>query len=575
MEVLNLGELQVYDSSLRPVSGVVTLESLMGLTAQGWSSGGDPMCVYDYDNGGHWIVTQIVSTNTFASGGPFTNCFVGGLNGCLEGIAVSVTNNPMGAYNVYFLNPNAVNSDPGVGQLLNDYAKIATTRDAFLIFYDEYNLGPLPPGPCPGTFGCAGFNGAQQFAFSKNAMELGLSVSDPSFNVAYENMGTASNLYPIPADGTFLPVATGCATGPLAGFVCWYQVIPAQTPDPSQYNNENGGTGYMVGSLDFLGAGDNRIAAFDWTGLSNLNSPSCGSCSGIAFGGSLLTGQVTYLDGGVACFPSQGSLCGLGAQKAGPVPLGDNCNTLNNDGAPPLVAPCPESGLATNGDGATEASYAQGQLWTAVATQINQTFSQHESDQKATFELHMGATYWVIGAGGHDPESSFEITNQGYISASHEDIEFSSIAAPDHGSAVVAFTLSGNGGPSGADNGGFYPSTAFGTLTPDSHGLAGGVIHIADLGQSPYDGSTEYIFSNIGPPFFRPRWGDYSQAIFVPGMGEGHDPEGSGHGGVFFATEYIQYPNCSDSAFLSDPTCGGTRAPHANWGSSINFLGLP
>jgi len=141
---------------------------------------------------------------------------------------------------------------------------------------------------------------------------------------------------------------------------------------------------------------------------------------------------------------------------------------------------------------------------------------------------------------------------------------------------LMAFTLSGDGGPTGADSGGFYPSTAYGSLAPGSSGLTGGVIHIADLGVSPQDGATEYL----GYPSVqntRPRWGDYSQAIFVPsgtGRGVGDRPD-HGQGGIYFATEYIQSPNCGDSAFLADPTCGGTRAPAANWGSSINFLSSP
>jgi len=564
MEIANQGELQVYHSDLTVASGVASLDTFMGLTPKGWSSGGDIMCQYDYNSGGHWFVTEMVSTNTEASGGPFTGCFAGALNGCLEGIAVSATSNPMGTYNVYFFNPNAANNDPGKGYLLNDFAKTATTKDAFLMFYDEFNLNPSTFPPCP-AFGCLSFNGAQELAFTKAALEQGLPVTSPLFNVAYENMGTAPNLYPIPANAPFQPAAASCSTGSYAGFVCWYQVIPAQTPDPSQYDNANGGTGLMVASLDFFGAGDNRVAAFDWTGLSSLNSHGCSSCGDIAFGGQLLTGQVTYRDEGAACPASQGGYCGLGAQKAGPTPLGDNCVAFGLSSG----SSCPESGIATNGDGTTQASYAQGQLWTSVSTLVTQTFSQHGV---ASSETHVGVTYWVIGTQdngdsyGHGQSASFRIADQGYVAASHEDIEFPSIAAMDGGGALMAFTLSGDGGPTGADNGGFYPSTAYGTFATNSAGLTGSVIRIADLGKSPQDGFSEYLGY---PPVqnTRPRWGDYSQAVFVPSTDGGR-----GQGGVYFSTEYIQSANCGDSAFLSDPTCGGTRAPFANWGTSINFL---
>jgi hypothetical protein len=567
VETLNVGILQVYDASnLQPVSPVVSLDDLMGLPSQGtsgWGSGGDIMCTYDYSNGGHWFITEFVST-TPEPQSPFSGCFAGVPDTCREGIAVSVTSNPMGAYNVYFLDPNTVNCDPGSAcgpagasgsQILNDYAKIGSTEDAFMLFYDEFNLGPPPAYCSPGGFGCSGFNGAQEFAFSKTALEEGWSAT--SVNVAYENMGTASNLYPIPANGIYQPGAADCTIG-----LCWYQIIPAQTPDPSQYDNNNGGTGFMVGSLDFLGAGDNRVAVFDWTGLSNLNTLSSESDNqGIMFGGELLTTRVTYINEGVACLATIGSqfvptgYCGLGQQKAGPIPLGDNCVAHGFNSSD--VSSCPESGIATNGDGATEASYANGELWTAVSTEIVQA-------SKSTPEIRLGATYWGIDTSG----SSFSVASQGYVTVPHEDMEFPSIAATDSGSALMSFTINGPD---------YYPSSAFTWLTDRS-----GVIHITALGQSPQDGFTEYQGYNLfglGTLTTRPRWGDYGQAIFVPSIGpggsDGFNSRGNG-GGVYFATEYIQYPNCASIGFpLHGTACDGTRTAAANWGSSINFVPSP
>lgn len=62
------------------------------------------------------------------------------------------------------------------------------------------------------------------------------------------------------------------------------------------------------------------------------------------------------------------------------------------------------------------------------------------------------------------------------------------------------------------------------------------MINIADAGQSPQDGFTEYQ-GYPGQPF--PRWGDYSEGIYLPGSG----------GEIYFANEYIQYPNCTGPAF--------------------------
>ena len=61
------------------------------------------------------------------------------------------------------------------------------------------------------------------------------------------------------------------------------------------------------------------------------------------------------------------------------------------------------------------------------------------------------------------------------------------------------------------------PSTAYGRLTTTSLGLNGSMINIADAGRSPQDGFTEYQpFPAPGNPP-RPRWGDYSWGIYLPG----------------------------------------------------------
>jgi len=131
------------------------------------------------------------------------------------------------------------------------------------------------------------------------------------------------------------------------------------------------------------------------------------------------------------------------------------------------------------------------------------------------------------------------------------------MAATDYGGAIMSFTLNGDGGPTGADNGGFYPSSAFVRLS--ASGNVFGPANIVDLGQSPQDGFTEYQGL---PGNTRPRWGDYGWAVYVPGTGR-----------IYFASQYIQYPNCTGSAFtLTLATCGGTRDGFANWGTSVNYV---
>ena len=370
---------------------------------------------------------------------------------------------------------------------------------------------------------------------NNNALEFGEPVTfeggtpNPFFTVAIENMG-------------YLATPEG-----LCPIACWYETIPAQAPSPQDFDNSHGGSGFMVGSLDFYGAGDRRVSVFYWTGLANLNSPNCSTCSGIQFGGQLFSHTAFYYGEGF-----------LAAQKAGPVPLGDVCGAAGLAG----VTSCVEGGIATNGDGATQASQGNGHIYAAISTEIAQSFAS-----ESTPEVHQGALYWVFGTDSFDRSGILSFTGQGYVSPAHEDLEFPAIAAAgsshdgnsqgDGAEAIMTFTLSGNGGPTGADNGGFYPSTAYGRVS-STGGLQGSQIYIADLGQSPQDGFTEYQTS----PFYEPRWGDYSWAIYEPTLGR-----------FYFATNYIQYPSCSDAEFtLAKPTCGGTRDGYANWGTSVNYV---
>ncbi len=545
VETNNIGEIQIFNRNLSTKSPPISLDTVMGLTPRGWSSGGDPMCQYDSSNGGHWFFTEIVSASPEKAGGAFVGCFAAVANSCFEGIAVTDGASPYGPYHVYFLNANYNPAEPGVPYELNDYAKTATTRDAFLMFYDEF---PLRGGGIAGGF----FNGAQQFAFNKNALELGLPVRlpsgapNPAFTVAHMNMG----LVPTP-DGT-------CASDDRfgqPGYTCWYQMIPAEPAGPAEWDNSHGGSGFMAATFDYYGLGDNQMAVWAWTGLNRLNSPGCSSCGGIKFSGTLFSNVEDYVSKGI------NSATGfIAPQKIGPIPLGDECGKagLSIDN----VAHCPENGIETNNDNVMQVSEAQGQIWFGVNTELMQLYSSPVDPN----ELHQGVAYWVVSTNAFDNTGNFSLTSQGYVSPAHEDLEFPAIAAQGNrleggtGKAVMAFTLSGNGGPTGADNGGFYPSTAYGRLTSSSSGLLGSQINVADLGQAPEDGFTEYQ-GYPGPT--RPRWGDYSMAIFMPNSG----------GRVYFATNYIQYPNCVPPAFtLTIGTCGGTRDGNANWGTSVNYV---
>ena len=45
--------------------------------------------------------------------------------------------------------------------------------------------------------------------------------------------------------------------------------------------------------------------------------------------------------------------------------------------------------------------------------------------------MHQGAAYWVIGTNSFDRSGVFTLTNQGYVSAEHEDLEFPDLGRPE------------------------------------------------------------------------------------------------------------------------------------------------
>ncbi len=60
----------------------------------------------------------------------------------------------------------------------------------------------------------------------------------------------------------------------------------------------------------------------------------------------------------------------------------------------------------------------------------------------------------MVDIGSFDKTHQFTLTDQGYVSAAHEDMLFPAMAAEGtdgNDGAIMAFTLSGNGGPTGAD----------------------------------------------------------------------------------------------------------------------------
>src|SRR6202161_515085 len=61
VETNNIGEILVFNTALQRKSAPIPLDTLMGLTAKGYSSGGDVSCVFDPNNGGARFFPEISS----------------------------------------------------------------------------------------------------------------------------------------------------------------------------------------------------------------------------------------------------------------------------------------------------------------------------------------------------------------------------------------------------------------------------------------------------------------------------------------------------------------------------------
>ncbi len=509
IDVVNL-VLRVYSTKFHPVSPDVSIASLVGFPVAGQfnsTAGGyilsDPRCLYDTGTG-HWFLSLLYlgGPGVFSNSGPFPL-----KDFAYEIVLASKTSSPLNGWNVYSLdvtnNPYhsvkyPLKSKVPVCPCFGDQPLLGADANALII---STNAFPIFTG---------GFFGAQVYLFNKAAMANGNSF----VKMVYFNIGQKVN----PPDGS-------CKAS--QGLYCFYSVNPATSPTTNSYDTSNGGTAWAMSSLDFTGAGDNRIAVWSFSDTSSLNTAQPKVLLSLRLGQNL---EFYYNPGFLV------------PQKKGPIPLGNVFFSYNPN--PPVFGckyKCPEGGLASNGDGMWDTVvYAQGALWGAINTLVN------EAPPSFVPSYHMGVAFWVVNAA----DKHVSLANQGYVAAENEELLFPSIGVGPWGQGVMAFALTGKD---------YFPSTAYAYVNRNSGGSGGSTIFVADLGKSPQDGFTEYqFFQTI---FYRPRWGDYSWAVWSNGR-------------VYFSTEYIQHPNCGNGAFLSDPTCGGTRDPFANWGTSLNSVGV-
>jgi hypothetical protein len=434
-------------------------------------------------------------------------------------IAASTTSNPLGSYNLYTVDNTDAGGAPGV-----------PNNQGCPCLGDQPTMGADANALFIDTneFGIFTneFNGAVIYAIDKHALAAGAATANTVADFVGLNVATPE-----------WNNTTNCLK-PTEGLFCWATIRPAISP---ANDTRFGGVEYFLSGLDFANVKDHRIAVWAMTGSSTIssNSPNLH-----------LFNKVMNSEPYV--FPTH-----FVAQKAGPIPLGQSgrygCDVPGSCisiGLPNV--PQPEGGIQPNDDQFGSATFADGLVWGGLTTALG--------DGSRT-----GIAYFAVkprltssGLGGSS------IALQNYLTAPGNSLVYPSIGVTSEGQGLISFTLTGHK---------YFPTSAYALL--DRQGA--GKVKVAALGQSPQDGFTEYECRNavkgglcqtLGVPY-RPRWGDYSAAVAVGDR-------------FVFASEYIQFPNCSLAQFTQgnidnpnlDHTCGGTRQRPANWGTAVNTLSV-
>ena len=232
------------------------------------------------------------------------------------------------------------------------------------------------------------FNGAQLYAISKSALAAAATSATPPIPpVAYLDLGT---------------IPTGDPTGSI-----WYSVQPATSPGQAQFDASNNGTEYFLSSLDFFGAGDNRIAAWSLTNTVSLASST--PAVTMQAPAVLSTNQwyAAPLDFGVA-------------QQGGPRPL---ANYLAKAHGTPIAS---IEKLNANDDRMNQVVYSNGRLWAGVNTATKLPDSS-------------AIAYFVVNAGGATFAPT--VAGGGYVAIDRGSVLFPSIGVNDAGQAVMAFSV--------------------------------------------------------------------------------------------------------------------------------------
>jgi hypothetical protein len=384
---------------------------------------------------------------------------------------------------------------------VNSYA-IATNDDGG-------NGGVSHPG-CP-CFGDQPLLGADQYGVYVTTNEFSLNPNDPNGNGAQIYAINKADLVAggPTAEYSFFPAAI-----PLAGNTA-FSIQPAVATD-GVFDRDNGGTEFLMSSLDFDGAGDRRIAVWAIVNSCAIPSDTTTPCLGMP---ELVTPPPVIRMGAYSDPPPA-------VQKSGPIPFGNS-----------VGAPLEE--IDTGDDRMQQVVYAGGKLYAGLTTAVI-----------VRGRLHAGIrTFRVIPnfrrfRTRHGVVQKFIARPFGttLLALAGADVYYPSIGVTADGRAVMAFSLSGAN---------YYPSAAWVPLYRTGRPW----INFAAAGAGPDDGFTGYQNYSSGAADIG-RWGDYTAATAVGNQ-------------IWMGAEFIGNA-CSPAIYSSDPLCGNTRAPDANWDTYLS-----
>ena len=387
LEAINLAA-SVYDATSHKVlAGPVYLNNFFGVDPNDFTT--DPRCYYDPSTQ-RWFVTLT------DLGGPTTDLL----------LAVSQSSDPTGSFNLYAI--ETINDGFfGVCPCFGDQPLLGSDNNGFYISTNSY--------------GAVFFGGAQIYALSKFALELGIAP----FGL---------HITPLLAEG---------------GLPEPFSLQPSVSPD-GHGAPENGGTEYFVSSYDIDSTTNNKVSVWAMTDTDTL-----GAVVGIPGFTTVAVSTETYV------------IPGRASQKAGPIPLGKSLGQ-------------PEGQLDGDDQRMQQVVYENGNLWAAVGTALQ--VGKNTLDGAAYFVIkpswHNGALKASVALQGYVATANDNLLYPAIgVSENGNGAMVFTLTGPDYfpSAAYVPITLSGGVAADGIRlaAAGTKPDDGFTMYPPAFNGYAG------------------------------------------------------------------------------------------------------